>query len=425
MQDELRAVCEGLAARLQRAVAIDDHPHLHLIVHTAHHEDQDKVDQTRITSIMTMQIPRDVHEYVMKAGIATAEGPVRVPAWPERGVLSRVAVPVRCAGRLFGYLWLIDDDYSLSEEELQMAADASAAAGQIMHRELLLGDLRRSREQALLRDLVSEDTTISAHASAELAATDRLPASGQVVLLAVRVAADVLQRRPDTAAELDLALQRLVRQLMPMEAIAVTRSGGHGLLLAASLRPPALDDMRAHARRLCAEVGKHAGTPHAVRVGIGPVVCGLDAASTSCSLAEVSLRVAESVPGFGQVVCYDELGIYGLLVHLPLDRLPRDAVPAGLRRLIDKDTGGHLIDTLEIYLDQAGDARASAALLNVHRTSLYYRLSRIEQITEMNLASGGDRLVPAPRPQAGQAARAAAGRGPRHASPSRCRWTRC
>jgi sugar diacid utilization regulator len=391
VQDELRAVCEGLAARLERAVAIDD-PRMHLLVHTAHDERHDKVDQTRITSVLTMSIPQDVLEHVMKSGIAKADGPVRVPAWQEREVLSRVAVPVRCGGRLFGYLWLIDDDYSLTDEELQMAADASAAAGQIMHRELLLGDLRRSREQALLRDLVSEDTTISAHASAELAATDRLPASGHVVLLAVRVDADVLERRPGTAAELDLALQRLVRQLMPMEAIAVTRSGGHGLLLAASLRPPTLDNMRAHARRLCAEVGKHAETPHAVRVGIGPVVCGLDAASTSCALAEVSLRVAEAVPGFGQVVCYAELGIYGLLVHLPLDRLPPDAVAAGLRQLIAKDAGGHLIDTLEIYLDQAGDARASAALLNVHRTSLYYRLSRIEQITGMNLASGGDRL---------------------------------
>ncbi len=392
VQDELRAVCEGLAARLRRAVAIDD-PRMHLLVHTAHTEDHDQVDQTRITSVLTMQIPKDVLEHVMKAGIAHAEGPVRVPAWPQRELLSRVAVPVRCGGRLFGYLWLIDDDFSLTDEELQMAADASAAAGQIMHRELLLGDLRRSREQALLRDLVSDDTTIRAHASAELAATYRLPASGHVVLLAVRVAPDVLERKPDTAAELDLALQRLVRQLMPMEAIAVTRSGGHGLLLAASLRPPPLDTMRGHARRLCGEVGKLAGTKHAVRVGIGPVVTGLDNAVTSCALAEVSLRVAEAVPGFGQVVCYDELGIYGLLVHLPLDRLPPDAVPAGLRQLITKDSGGHLIDTLEIYLDQAGDARTSAVLLSVHRTSLYYRLSRIEQITGMTLTSGGDRLA--------------------------------
>lgn len=77
--------------------------------------------------------------------------------------------------------------------------------------------------------------------------------------------------------------------------------------------------------------------------------------------------MTEAVPGFGQVVCYHELGIYGLLVHLPLDRLPPDAVLAGLRQLLNKDTGGYVIDTLETYLDQAGDARASAAALNVHR----------------------------------------------------------
>jgi sugar diacid utilization regulator len=122
------------------------------------------------------------------------------------------------------------------------------------------------------------------------------------------------------------------------------------------------------------------------------MVSGLDAAHLSHTLAEDSLRVAEAVPGFGQVVCYDELGIYGLLVHLPLDSLPPDAVPAGLRHLLGNDTSGQLVDTLEIYLDEAGDARASAARLNLHRTSLYYRLSRIEQVTGMSLGNGGDRL---------------------------------
>ena len=391
MQDELRAVCDGLAARLQRAVAIDD-PRMHLLVHTAHDEDHDQVDQTRITSVLTMQIPADVLEHVLKAGIATADGPVRVPAWPDRGVLSRVAVPVRCGGRLFGYLWLIDEEHTLTAGELQMAADAAATAGQMMHRELLLGDLRRSREQALLRDLVSEDANVRSHAAAELTATGRLPATWPVVVLAVRVAAEVLDRSPEAATEVDLALQRMIRQLMPMEAIAVTRSGGHGLLLAAAPRPPTLEVLRGHAHRLRADLARIAPAPDAVRVGIGPVVSGLEAAHSSCALADVSLRVAEAVSGFGHVVCYDELGIYGLLVHLPLDSLPPGAVPAGLRQLIDKDAAGHLVDTLEIYLDSAGDARASAARLNVHRTSLYYRLSRIELLTGMNLASGTDRL---------------------------------
>lgn len=391
MQDELRAVCEGLAARLGRAVAIDD-PQMHLLVHTAHDEHHDKIDAIRITSVLTKQVPADVLEHVMRTGIAAADGPVCVPAWPERDLLARVGVPIRCGGRLFGYLWLIDDDDTLTDTQLQMAADAAAAAGQTMYRELLLGDLQRSREQLLLRDLLSEDPAVRAHAAADLAATDRLPAAGHVVVLTVWLAEQVLDRDPAAATELDLALQRLARHLTPVKAMAVTRSGGRGLLLIAASRPPAADHLRSHARRLCDEVGKLAATSQALRVGIGPVVSRLDAAYQSHALAEESLRVAEAVPGFGQVVSYDELGIYGLLVHLPQDKLPFNAIPAGLRQLIDNDTSGQLLDTLETYLDKAGDARASAALLNLHRSSLYYRLSRIEQITGMSLADGSDRL---------------------------------
>ena len=94
VQDELRAVCEGLAARLQRAVAIDD-PRMHLLVHTAHDETHDHVDETRITSVLTMQIPADVLEHVLKAGIAKADGPVRVPAGPT--AVCSAGSPCRCA----------------------------------------------------------------------------------------------------------------------------------------------------------------------------------------------------------------------------------------------------------------------------------------------------------------------------------------
>jgi hypothetical protein len=59
-------------------------------------------------SVTDASFTADVLEHVLKAGIAKAEGPVRVPSWPDRGLFSRVAVPVRCGGRLFGYLWLID-----------------------------------------------------------------------------------------------------------------------------------------------------------------------------------------------------------------------------------------------------------------------------------------------------------------------------
>jgi sugar diacid utilization regulator len=391
VQDELRAVCEGLAARLGRAVAIDD-PGMRLLVHTAHHEPRDQVDQTRITSVLTMQIPDDVRQHIMAAGVAAADGPVRVPGWPERGFYHRVAVPIRCDGILFGYLWLIDEDHSITDQQLQLAAEAAIVAGQLMHRDLLLGDLRRNQEQMLLQDLLSADRSTRTSAAAELAATCRLPYEGHVVVLTVQLDERVLERSATAATELDLALRELARRLIPADAMTTTRSGGRGILLVAAARPPSAEQLHGHARSLCAELARIAEAPQEVRVGIGPVVRGLEAARDSYARAEVCLQVAAAVPGFGQVVGHDEIGVYGLLAHLPLGALPADAVPAGLRTLMTKDAGGQLVDTLETYLDTAGDARASATRLNVHRTSLYYRLSRIEQISGISMISGGDRL---------------------------------
>ncbi|MQT00454.1 helix-turn-helix domain-containing protein, partial [Streptomyces jumonjinensis] len=44
-------------------------------------------------------------------------------------------------------------------------------------------------------------------------------------------------------------------------------------------------------------------------------------------------------------------------------------------------------------LDCAGQAGRTASALGVHRQTLYYRLSRVEQLTGLDLADGEDRLL--------------------------------
>ncbi len=67
-------------------------------------------------------------------------------------------------------------------------------------------------------------------------------------------------------------------------------------------------------------------------------------------------------------------------------------MPPGLRRLLD---GSHeqLVLTLETYLDHAGDVKSTAAELWLHRTSLYYRLRRVEEVAGVDLNRGEDRLL--------------------------------
>lgn len=384
--DDLQRVAEALAGRLGRAVAIDD-PQMNLLAHTAH---DDRVDEHRVASIMRLRAPEDVIAHAMAQGISQAVGPVRVPGIPAIGLLERVCVPVRCQGLLLGYLWLIDPDRSLGEEHLEGACEAADSAGQVLYRERLLGDLRDSRERELLRDLLSDDSSVRDTAARSAVEEELVPPAASVAVLRVQVVPSLAE-----AARTGLAavLRRAGRRAAPLSALSLSRGDGSGLLLLAGARAPGAEQLTAAAAELHAELLKALGAEVGVEVGVGPVVAELSSASLSARGAREALEVAAAVPGFGPVTRWDDLGVYRLLVRLPLDELGADAVPAGLQRLLAADSAGSLLETLETWLDEGGDPRATVARLNVHRTSLYYRISRIEEITGMRLGNGGDRLA--------------------------------
>ena len=47
-----------------------------------------------------------------------------------------------------------------------------------------------------------------------------------------------------------------------------------------------------------------------------------------------------------------------------------------------------LMTTARVVLDHGGDVTAAAAELHIHRTTLYYRLERIETLIGVNLRTG-------------------------------------
>jgi hypothetical protein len=52
-----------------------------------------------------------------------------------------------------------------------------------------------------------------------------------------------------------------------------------------------------------------------------------------------------------------------------------------------------LLETLETYLYVAGNAQLASERLHLHRTSLYYRLQRVEQLARTDLKNGVERLA--------------------------------
>ncbi len=124
-----------------------------------------------------------------------------------------------------------------------------------------------------------------------------------------------------------------------------------------------------------------------VRVGVGHAV---DELTQAPRVLPPRARGAAGRSPTSEVTRWDDLRAYRLLTALPPTAL--GDLPAGVRKLLD---GGHeqLALTLETYLDHAGDVKQTAAELWLHRTSLYYRLRRIEEIAGVDLTRGEDRLL--------------------------------
>ena len=383
--DELQRVVDGLARRLRRAVAIDD-THLRLLAYSAH---EAEVDPVRTQAILTKAAPPGVVAYLRPFRIARAEGPIRIPANPELHMLARLCIPIRNRGIYFGQLWLIDAAGDLDAHDIQVATAAAAEAGQVLFREQVARELDRAREGSLVRDLLAEDTEVRALAAEALVEAGLFAATGGVAAAVVQPLAETDALQEEVRTCLSAVFTRLVSRLPRGECVTLVRPD-HGLLL---LRPGALDrhewllgDVQTETQALL-----EADPPVAVLVGIGETQPALTDAVKSYRQALQTCRVARVIPTFRPTARWSDLNVYALLVELPPDQLADDLLHPQLRAILKTDPA--LAETLELFLDHAGDTARVAAQLHTHRATVYSRIHRLEDLLHCDLSDGRTRLA--------------------------------
>src|SRR5918999_648218 len=146
--DEVQALVEQLSAELDRSVLVDD-ASLRLLAYSPTLGSEDEV---RRTAILTRETPRAIRDLHFAQGIATATQAVRTAPRPDIGLESRVCVPIRCQGALFGYLWLIDADQSLTDADYDAAERCAAEIGTAMYRR---DELEKPQREAAAHELAA------------------------------------------------------------------------------------------------------------------------------------------------------------------------------------------------------------------------------------------------------------------------------
>lgn len=360
--EAMQDIADEIARLLDASVTIEDRSFKLL----AYGEQSGDIDRVRQESILRRRASAEVRAHFEAYGIATATGPVRIPGLP--GLLGRVCVPLRHRGVNYGYLWLLDAppaggsdvppgaSGALTDERLAAVAPLVARAAARLAREA------RGR-RVRLRDFFSADPAVRAAAGVE--------AEGPVTALAVRTP-------PDGAGEPPPLPRGVLTDPGGVPDTGPGEDADEELL--AVLAPAAQAEEVAH--RLRDAYGSAAG--------VGGPREDPDEAWESWQEALHALRVAEHVDRHGPVASWPELGVYRLLVrlsHRELADLAAECAP--LTAPVSRD----LAHTVETYLDHAGHVQETATALGVHRQTLYYRLSKAESLTGLDLADGESRLL--------------------------------
>jgi hypothetical protein len=285
------------------------------------------VDGTRMRTILDRRVEPEAAAVLERFQIASATEPVRTPAMPKIDMWARWCMPARHEGRLYGYLWVLDPDGSVGKAELGQVVECAALAASV------LAGTKQSSEQI-----------------------DRVRAE----LLARLV------RGPD-----DQALRELVRiEHVPHDAMvqvnAPARRGGWGLP----------DGMSVHViTRRAREASSGAPVP-------------LIELSEAVRRATATRRVLAAGAQLA-LPTWNHLGAWRLVVEAPDSLRPGD-LHAGAEKLVALDRVD-LVESARAMVDLGGDAAAAAQALHIHRTTLYYRVGRIKELTGINLFDGAER----------------------------------
>ncbi len=364
---ELQTLVEALSLAVERPVLLDDAA----LVPIAYSPQGDEIDEVRERSILGRGATPQVRDSLLSQGIAGATGPVRTAPVENLSMAGRLCVPVRAHGVTLGFLWLVDPHETVGSNDIERVEKAAESAGRLLSSR---PDASLAEETRLIAGLCSEVESDRERAREQ--AVD----SGMIAdrpLVAVRVAA------LGEAVRLGDFARRIIHRVSAGHVLAGRVSGGLMVLL--DLDEPALSVLdRSDMVRWV-----HGAADQPLAVGQSEAVDGLRHVLEAKRQAELALRIARTRADGCEFAAWDSIGVDRIVSQLPPGAFAD--VPRKLRRLITEEAT--LAATLAAYLDAAGDIKQTATVLSLHRSGLYYRLQRIEELTGLDLGNGDDRLL--------------------------------
>lgn len=310
--------------------------------------------------------------------------PMRVPPVPgfplDRGLL---VTPVAAGTQTLGYLLVVDNEEDAEPDDVDLLTATYAATlfALTLAHERTSTELGQRYQHAVLEALIGGHF-LDAEDARDKARSLGLPASVPYRVGLIRV-------EPGDGSGMDPA-EVAERVADGTTLLASPRpSSGHVLVLdaAADGTPGGL---AAAWDRLTTQV------PAArLTCGLSEPLARPDLAPTGMRQAEQAIDLGVRLGREGQLIAYDGLGIYRLLLRIGDMRELWEFAADVLGAVVDYDAAHRLdlLATLSVYLRRQGSLKQVARDLRVHPNTVAYRAHRIERLTGLDLSDPDDRLL--------------------------------
>ncbi|MFF8191680.1 PucR family transcriptional regulator [Streptomyces bobili] len=400
---DLNGLADAVAVLVGGAVTIED-LESRVLAYSSTKED---VDELRRLTILGRRVPEWRVAAMREAGFFRALwGSGDVIHRPAHGDNpERLVVAVRAGGEVLGSLWVAAAGSDLrphASDTLRSAA--RVAAGHLLHH-------RSHRTDARLTEDAARALLDGRGSAAVLTERTGIPAHGHCAVLAVRPGASRKEesRKGDfgageTAGKL-CALLAVCCGAYDVTPVVLPVDRGALILLGGLHKDPrrAEEQVSQLGTSLVRQVADTFG-PDA-RIGLGTVVDALTGLPESRRSADLTLRALLS-PGEPRAVAFASEVAETIALNEMLDTLtgaaqvtgpgPGTALDTPVARLVAYDAGhggGTMVETLRAYLDHFGHVPDTARALGVHANSLRHRISRLTEVSGLDLRSPDARLL--------------------------------
>jgi hypothetical protein len=390
---DLFAVANAIASLLDAPITIEDRNSRVL----AFSGRQDEADPSRVETILGRQVPERYARILNERGVFRELHRTDQPIYVEPVIdgedalaIPRVAVSVRAGDEVLGSIWAAVPG-PLSAERTAALRDAAKLVALHLLRVRAGADV----ERRVRADLVG---SVLEGGPGAREALERLGLADTPLLVLGFAVADLESRQP-TDPSTTHERQRLadafamhLSAVSPRSASALIGGVAYGLAASAG----SAEEGEVRAVRIAQDfLGRIGGRLRPV-VAIGPVATHLSEVVQARATTDRILRVLRDGQAEIAVARLADVQIESLLMELRDRTVARGEQPTGaLARLIeyDRQHDGHLLPTLRAWLDAFGDVGRASEAVFVHPNTFRYRLRRVREVGEVDLANPAQRFA--------------------------------